>query len=72
VPPRNPLILAHAILQVMRNPDSAERMQKRSREIFLQRFTLPTMIREYEDLYEELWREYQPEPALEPEAEKAA
>jgi glycosyltransferase involved in cell wall biosynthesis len=73
VPPRNPLILAHAILSVMRNPVAAERMQKRSREIFRQRFTLTTMVSEYEDLYSDLWLEHEPEaPAAEPQTEKAA
>jgi glycosyltransferase involved in cell wall biosynthesis len=73
VPPRNPLILAHAILQVMRSPDACARMQKRSREIFLQRFTLPTMIEEYEDLYHDLWLSREPEDsATEPPTERAA
>lgn len=73
VPPRNPLILAHAILGVMRNPEAAARMQRRSREIFLQRFTLPTMVSDYEDLYTDLWLEHEPEAAAaEPQTERAA
>ncbi|MEO8456477.1 MAG: glycosyltransferase [Chloroflexota bacterium] len=73
VPPSNPLILAHAILQVMRQPDVAERMQKRSREIFKERFTLQTMVSEYEDLYRDLWLAREPEAAEQPaEAERAA
>jgi glycosyltransferase involved in cell wall biosynthesis len=72
VPPRNPLILAHAVLQVMRNPDACERMQKRSREIFRERFTLQQMVSEYEDLYTDLWLAHEPEPAVEPQTERAA
>jgi glycosyltransferase involved in cell wall biosynthesis len=72
VPPGNPLILAHAILEVMRHPDAAERMQRRSREIFRQRFTLPTMIAEYEDLYADLWRAYEPDQPPAAETERAA
>jgi glycosyltransferase involved in cell wall biosynthesis len=75
VPPSNPLILAHAILEIMRHPDAAVRMQRRSREIFRQRFTLPTMIGEYEDLYADLWKRIEPEaaaPASEPETGRAA
>lgn len=75
VPPSNPLILAHAILEIMRHPDAAEHMQRRSREIFRQRFTLPTMIGEYEDLYTDLWNRVEPEasaPASEPETGRAA
>jgi hypothetical protein len=59
----------------MRHPDAAERMQRRSREIFRQRFTLPTMIGEYEDLYGDLWKRVEPEvaaPTAEPETERAA
>lgn len=72
VPPANPLILAHAILGIMRNPDAAERMQRRSREIFRQRFTLSTMIAEYEDLYADLWRAYEPEQPPAAETKRAA
>ena len=73
VPPRNPLIFAHAILGVMRNPEAAERMQKRSREIFRERFTLANMVSEYEDLYTDLWLQHEPETrAAEPQTERAA
>jgi len=73
VPPRNPLILAHAILQVMRNPEAAARMQRRSRQIFRERFTLSNMVSEYEDLYTGLWLQHQPEaPVAEPQSERAA
>jgi glycosyltransferase involved in cell wall biosynthesis len=64
VPPSNPLILAHAILEIMRHPDAAE--------IFRQRFSLPTMIAEYEDLYADLWRAYEPEQPPAAETERAA
>jgi len=73
VPPRNPLILAHAILGVMRNPEAASRMQKRSREIFRERFTLANMVSDYEDLYADLWLQHEPEaPSAEPQTERAA
>jgi glycosyltransferase involved in cell wall biosynthesis len=72
VPPSNPLILAHAILEIMRHPDAAERMQRRSREIFRQRFMLPTMIAEYEELYADLWHAHEPEQPPAAETERAA
>ncbi len=72
VPPANPLILAHAILEIMRHPDAAERMQRRSREIFRQRFTLPTMITEYEGLYADLWHAHEPEQPPAAETRRAA
>lgn len=58
VPPSNPLILAHAILQVMKDTDATDRMRTRGREIFRERFTLTKMVSAYEDLYDELWRKY--------------
>ncbi len=72
VPPSNPLILAHAILEVMRHPDATERMQRRSREIFRERFTLRTMISEYEDLYADLWKRVEPEIGPAARSERAA
>jgi len=59
VPPGNPLILAHAAIQTMRNPEAVERMRARGREIFRQRFTLERMVAAYEDLYATLWRRYE-------------
>jgi glycosyltransferase involved in cell wall biosynthesis len=59
VPPRNPLILAHAILEVMRREEATDRMRKRGREIFQERFTLPRMVSAYEDLYGELWENHE-------------
>lgn len=59
VPPNNPIILAHAILEVMRHPDAVERMRARGREIFSERFTMKRMITSYEELYSDLWRRYE-------------
>jgi glycosyltransferase involved in cell wall biosynthesis len=55
VPPDNPIILAHAILEVMRHPDAVDRMRERGREIFSERFTLKRMIASYEELYSDAW-----------------
>ena len=56
VPPGNPIILAHAILEVMRHPDAVERMRARGRKTFSERFTLERMVSEHEALYRDLWR----------------
>lgn len=56
VPPRNPLIFAHAVLTVMRNPEATDRMRERGRAFFSERFTLERMVSSYEELYEDLWR----------------
>lgn len=58
VPPDNPIILAHAILEVMRQPDAVERMRARGRELFNERFTMKRMIASYDELYSDLWRSY--------------
>lgn len=59
VPPNNPIILAHAILEVMRRPDAVERMRTHGREIFSERFTMRRMISSYEELYSDLWHRYE-------------
>jgi len=59
VPPDNPIILAHAILELMRHPEAVEQMRERGREIFRERFTLRRMIVAHEDLYIDLWRRYE-------------
>jgi hypothetical protein len=58
VPPENALILAHAILELMRHPDAVERMRKGGRRLFQERFTSRKMIGAYEELYAELWRSH--------------
>jgi hypothetical protein len=60
VPPDNPLILAHAILEVMRHPEAVERMRKRGRELFAERHSAARMIAGYRELYLDVWRERQP------------
>lgn len=56
VPPGNPIILAHAVLELMRHPEAVERMRARGRKTFSERFTLERMVSEYEALYRDLWR----------------
>lgn len=59
VPPGNPIILAHAVLEVMKHPDAVERMRKRGREIFAERYTMARMVRSYEDLFADLYEDRQ-------------
>lgn len=59
VPPSTPIIMAHAVLQTMRNPEAVERMREAGRRIFRERFTLERMVSAYEDLYATLWRRYE-------------
>lgn len=55
VPVGNPVKLAGAVLEIMRNPDAADRMRKRNPEIFRERFSVQTMVSAYEQLYIETW-----------------
>lgn len=59
VPPGNPIILAHAILEVMKHPEAVERMRQRARELFNERFTMKRTVAAYEDLYAELWSRHE-------------
>lgn len=71
VPPDNPIILAHAILEVMRHPDAVERMRARGREIFRERFAMSRMVTAYEELYEDLWRAFENRRAIGAEGPRA-
>lgn len=55
VSPEDPVALATATLRVLTAPALAQSFGERGRAAFERRFTLPTMIRAYEDLYYELW-----------------
>jgi glycosyltransferase involved in cell wall biosynthesis len=55
VPPGNPIILAHAILEVMKHPEAVERMRQRGRELFCERYAMQQMVASYEELCAELW-----------------
>ena len=59
VPPDNPIILAHAILEIMRHPEAVERMRERGREVFREKFALSRVVAAHEDLYTDLWRRYE-------------
>lgn len=59
VPPGNPLIMAHAALEIMRNPDMADDMRKQGRAVFEQRFTTPRMVAKYDDLFQWLWQQHE-------------
>jgi glycosyltransferase involved in cell wall biosynthesis len=59
VPAGNPIILAHAVLEVMKRPDAVERMRKRGREIFAERHTMAVMVERYEELYTDLYERRQ-------------
>ncbi len=58
VPPANPLIMAHAALQIMKDPAMADKMRQAGREVFNERFTLPSMVAKYDDLYVWLWQQH--------------
>jgi glycosyltransferase involved in cell wall biosynthesis len=71
VPPRNPLILAHAALEVMRHPEPTDRMREGARRFFNERFTLERMVASYEELYDDLWRAREERIGAAPEAREA-
>jgi glycosyltransferase involved in cell wall biosynthesis len=51
---RDPQALANAVLSCLRQPDWAQEMGNRAREMVLKRFSLDRMVSDYETLYEEL------------------
>jgi glycosyltransferase involved in cell wall biosynthesis len=55
VPPRDPTRLAHAILQLIRNPGMGASMGQRGREHVVQRFTAETTAERTAELYTSLW-----------------
>lgn len=55
VPVGNPMKLAQAVLDLMYDPQAADRMRVRGPEIFRERFSLQTMVSAYERLYTETW-----------------
>jgi glycosyltransferase involved in cell wall biosynthesis len=57
VPPGNADRLTHAIETLVSDPDLRKRMGRQGRKIYEQKFTLPKMIQQIEDLYDQLLAE---------------
>ncbi len=55
VEPGDAAAMASATLRILTAPLLADEFGGRGRAVFERRFTLPTMIKAYEDLYTELW-----------------
>jgi sugar transferase (PEP-CTERM/EpsH1 system associated) len=54
VPPRDPRALADACLELLRNPQRRALMGRAARQRVIAHFSLASMVRQYESLYEEL------------------
>jgi hypothetical protein len=54
VPPRDPAALAAAVLTLLDDRALASRLTDAASERFRAGFSVPTMVRQYEQLYEEL------------------
>jgi glycosyltransferase involved in cell wall biosynthesis len=54
VPKQDARFLADATLRLLCDPQLAHSMGQRGRQLFLERYTLASMVRNYEDLYSEL------------------
>ena len=61
VPPANPDALAVAILDYVRHPAVRQQHGRRARQVALERYSLPTMVRKYTSLYRRLLRQRHPE-----------
>jgi glycosyltransferase involved in cell wall biosynthesis len=57
VPRGNPEALAEAIIALLRDPDTAVAMGQRAKEMIISRFSLESMVRQYESLYQDILRE---------------
>jgi glycosyltransferase involved in cell wall biosynthesis len=57
VEPGDAVAMATATLRILTAPYLAEEFGARGRTVFERRFTLPTMVRAYENLYTALWQE---------------
>ena len=55
VPPKDPEKLADAVTRLLADRALGETLGLQGRERFNREFTLPTMVKNYEDLYLELW-----------------
>jgi glycosyltransferase involved in cell wall biosynthesis len=53
---QNPEALAEGILNCLKHPDWAHDMGQHARKMVLSRFSIPRMVQEYEQLYEEIIR----------------
>ena len=62
VPPNDPEALARGLIHVLGSPDVARRLGEAGRRRVAQRYTLPTVARAYEALYERLLRRGRPDP----------
>ena len=54
IPPRDPAALCRAMIQVLESPDLAKRFGKAGRERVIANFSLESMVRRTQDLYQEL------------------
>jgi glycosyltransferase involved in cell wall biosynthesis len=54
VPPRQPDVLARALLEVIDDPERRTAMGKTARQRVVERFSFPNIMRRYEELYVEL------------------
>ena len=55
VEPRDPAALAGAVAELLRDPERAERLGAQGRERQRRAYSLDAMVRNVEELYEELW-----------------
>jgi glycosyltransferase involved in cell wall biosynthesis len=58
VPPADSQSLANAIIDLLETPDKAMAMGSAGREVVKERFTVDTMVKKYEELYQSLIYEY--------------
>jgi glycosyltransferase involved in cell wall biosynthesis len=59
VPPRNPKVMADAIIKLLKDNSLRKNMSEESRRWIDNRFSAETMVKKFSDLYEELVREKQ-------------
>jgi glycosyltransferase involved in cell wall biosynthesis len=54
IPPKNPVALTDALVSLFKNPGQRGQIAEAARQTFQNRFHIDRMVREYENLYEEL------------------
>jgi len=57
VPPKNPEILAQNIIRCLQQPELAQRIGQQARQKVLAQFSIPRMVQEYQDLFENALRQ---------------
>ena len=57
VPPKNPEILAQNIITCLHQPELAQRIGQQGRQTVLAKFSIPRMVQEYQDLFENALRQ---------------